>query len=419
MGVKVYIWDKYVGALVKTEQGIAFQYEPGFKKSGLNLSPINLPLDGKEVFINETEWKSTEGIPGLVYDSLPDRFGTNLLKIYFAEKGLTDKDIDVFAKLQYIGSRGMGALEYRPTVELEQTKDVISLEEIEKISLLSTKGKEALQTNVKDKKALMEIIHIGTSAGGARAKALIAINKINGDIKSGQLPLGSDYEYFLIKIDGANQDKLSEPSGYGRLEYTYSQMAADCSIHMEPCFLYKDTHFLTKRFDRGTNGEKIHVHSLCGILGLDYNQVGQYSYEQYFMASRKLDLGHDSLEEIFRRMVFNVLAHNCDDHTKNFSFMMDQTGRWFLSPAFDLCYSYDSSNEWVNGHNMNVNNKRKNITYEDLMTVGEKFNIKRRKKIFGHIKSVVDNFQVYAKKNQVKKSLIIEVNKNRPKLNSR
>lgn len=416
MGIEIYIWDKFVGAMVKTPEGIAFQYDPEFRKLGLNLSPVNLPTDGKEVFINETEWKETEGIPGLVYDSLPDRFGTNLLKTYFLDKGLSESDIDVFSKLQYIGNRGMGALEFRPATQTEQTNDVISLEEIEKLSILGSKGKEALDTNLKDKKALLQIIHIGTSAGGARAKALIAINKENGNIKSGQLPLGGDYGYYLIKIDGANKEKLAEPSGYGKLEFTYFQMAVDCGIKMTECSLYNNVHFLTKRFDRDEDGNKIHVHSLCGLLGMDYNRVGEYSYNHYFMAARKLGLGQDSMEEIFRRMVFNVLAHNCDDHTKNFSFLMDRRGNWYLAPAFDICYSYNSSNDWVNGHNMRINNKRTGITYEDIMSVGESFNIKKRKAIFEKIKSIVDNFVEYATANGVSKELINEVEENRPKI---
>lgn len=418
MGIEIYIWNKYVGALVKTQAGIAFQFNPEFKKSNLNLSPINLPLDGKDVFMNEPDWKATEGIPGFIYDSLPDRFGNNLLMAYFTEKGLTEKDIDVFTKLQYIGSRGMGALEFRPAMDTEQTNDVISMEEIEKIAILGTKGKEALETNIKDNKALLQILHLGTSAGGARAKALIAINKKNGNIKSGQLSLGPEYEYFIIKIDGANKNLLAEPSGFGKLEYTYSQMAQDCNIQMAECSLYKDTHFLTKRFDRDINGGKIHVHSLCGLLGLDYHQTGQYAYEHYFMAARKLGLGQDDFEEIFRRMVFNVLVHNCDDHTKNFSFRMDQNGIWSLSPAFDLCYSYDSSNEWVNGHNMRVNNKRTGITYDDLLKVGEKFNIKKRKDIIEKTKSIVNQFASYAKQNGVTQDLIDEVEKNRPRMES-
>ncbi|MCK5851805.1 type II toxin-antitoxin system HipA family toxin [bacterium] len=416
MGVEIYIWNKYVGALVETPQGIAFQYSPEFKKSRLKLSPINLPLNGKDVYINETDWKNTDGIPGLIYDSLPDQFGTNLLKTYFTDKGLTENDIDVFTKLQYIGTRGMGALEYRPATETEQADDIISMEDIEKISILATRGKEALNTNLQDKKALLKILHIGTSAGGVRAKALIAINKKNGDIKSGQLQLGADYEYFLIKIDGANKEKLGEPNGFGKLEYTYSQMAVDCNIQMTECSLYNDLHFLTKRFDRDQFGNKIHVHSLCGILGLDYNRIGQYSYEQFFMTARKLELGQNTMEEIFRRMVFNVLAHNCDDHVKNFSFMMDQNGIWSLNPAFDICYSYNSTNEWVKGHNIRVNNKRTGITYGDLIVVGEKFNIKKRKEIFGKIKTVVDNFQVYANANHVRKDLINMVEKKRPRI---
>jgi len=416
MGIEIFIWNKRVGGLVKTPQGIAFEYDREFIKTGIELSPKNLPLTGKKVFINEADWKATEGVPGLIYDSLPDKFGNDLLRAYFTDKGLTEKDIDVFAKLQYIGKRGMGALEFIPATEIEQTEDVISLEEIEKISMLSTKGKEALKTNLKDKNALLQILHIGTSAGGARAKALIAIDKVNGDIKSGQLPLGSDYGYYLIKIDGANKKELSEPSGYGRLEYTYSQMAKDCGIQMTECFLYADLHFLTTRFDRGDNGEKIHVHSLCGLMGLDYNQVGHYSYEHYFMAARSLGLGQDAMKEIFRRMVFNVLVHNCDDHTKNFSFIMDQKGNWSLSPAFDLSYSYNNSNEWVNGHNMRINGKRTDITHEDLMAVGRKFNIKKRIAIFKDIKSVVDKFPEYALKNKVVQLLIDQVENNRPRI---
>jgi serine/threonine-protein kinase HipA len=416
MGIEIFIWGVRIGAMVKTPEGVAFEYDPKFLKTGLELSPINLPLEGKKIYINEAEWKETEGIPGLIYDSLPDKFGNDLLRTYFSEKGLTKNDIDVFSKLQYIGKRGMGALEFSPATEINQTEDVISLEEIEKISMLSTRGKEALKTNIKDKDALLQILHIGTSAGGARAKALIAINKENGTIKSGHLPLGSDYGYYLIKIDGANKTKLEEPSGYGRLEFAYSQMAKDCNIRMTECSLYKNLHFLTKRFDRDENGNKIHVHSLCGLLGLDYNKVGQYSYEHYFMAARRLGLGQNDMEEIYRRMVFNVLVHNCDDHTKNFSFMMNQKGEWSLSPAYDLCYSYDNQNEWVNGHNMRINNKRSNITYEDLMTVGEKFNIKKRKLIFDNIKKVVDAFEQYAFKIKVKQELVDQVERNRPRI---
>lgn len=416
MGIDIYLWGMYVGALVQTPQGVAFQYTPEFRRSGLEISPVYLPLAGKEVFVNEPLWKATGGIPGCIYDALTDRFGNNLLMTYFNEKGLTESDIDVFAKLQYIGSRGMGALEFKPAMETDQRNDLISMEEIEQISVLGTKGKVALQTNMGDHKALLHILHIGTSAGGARAKALIAINKTNGDIRSGQLDLGNDFGYYLIKIDGANQDRLNEPSGFGKLEYSYSQMARDCGIQMMECTLYNGIHFMTRRFDRDEDGGKVHIHSLCGLLGLDYNSVGEYSYDQYFMAAMRIGLGMDSLEEIYRRMVFNVLAHNCDDHTKNFSFSMDRHGVWSLSPAYDLCYSYNSSNEWVNGHNMRINGKRKNIIAEDLLVVGERFNIKKRKSILSDLIEVISSFTNYAEKNEVSKALIEEVEMNRPKL---
>lgn len=414
MGIRVYIWGIYVGALVQTEQGIAFEYDSEFVKLGLEISPINLSTTAKKIYANEPNWSETGGIPGVIYDSLPDRFGTDLLKTYFLEKGLTPKDINSFAKLQYIGTRGMGALEYQPSTKTEQNNNTISLEEIEKLSLIGSQGKEALNTNFSDKKALLEIIHIGTSAGGARAKALIAINKKTGNIKSGQIKQTGEFEYYLIKIDGANESNLGEPSGFGRLEFTYAQMAKECGIEMTECALYKKTHFLTKRFDRDQNGDKLHVHSLCGLLSLDYNNIGEYSYEQYFLAARQLGLGQDALEEIYRRMVFNVLAHNCDDHTKNFSFVMNKKGEWALSPAFDVCYSYDSNNDWVSGHNMRVNGKRNNITHEDIMRVGEKFNLKKRKEIFFEIQTIVNQFKIYAKSNNVANDLINEVEKNRP-----
>lgn len=416
MELEIFIWGQRVGGLVQTDLGIAFEYDPAFKKTGLQLSPVYLPLEGKQVYMNEPEWRATEGIPGLIYDSLPDRFGNQLLQAYFTEKGLTEKDMNVFAKLQYIGSRGMGALEYRPAREPKQAEGPISLEEIEKISLISTQGKEALQTNLEDKEALLQILHIGTSAGGARAKALIAIHKETGEIRSGQLYWGKDYDYCLLKIDGANKAELHEPTGYGRLEYTYYQMALDSGIHMMPSSLYANTHFMTHRFDRDTDGNKLHVHSLCGLLALDYNAIGEYSYEQYYMAARRLGLGQDSLEQIFRRLVFNVLAQNCDDHTKNFSFTMDKQGRWSLSPAYDVCYSYNSSNEWVNGHNMRVNGKRTDISFDDLMAVGQKFNIKKREAIFKQLQSVIDQFTAYAEKNRVRAALVKEVEANRPKL---
>jgi len=414
MGIKVYIWDKFVGALVETTSGIAFEYDRDFIKTKLELSPIMMPLNGKKVYINEANWKNTNGIPGFINDSLPDSFGENLLTAYFKDKGLTEKDINVFSKLQYIGSRGMGALEYKPSMDVDVTKDAISMEDIEKVSMLALKGKESLNTNLKDKNALLQIIHVGSSAGGARAKAFIAINKKTGEIKSGQLFLGNEYDYYLIKIDGANKSKLNEPTGYGRLEYTYYQMAVDCGIVMSKSTLYDNTHFMTKRFDRDENGDKIHIHSLCGLMSLDYNAIGSYSYEQYIMTARRIGLGMDSLEEIYKRMVFNVLMRNCDDHTKNFSFKMNRQGEWSLSPAFDLCYSYNSSNAWVNGHNMTINGKRKNITIEDMLLIGERFNIKKRDKLIERVKEVASQFVDYAKSNDVPKSLIQEVKSNLP-----
>jgi len=416
MTIQVSIWGRSVGVLAKTEQGMVFSYDPDFKRSGLEISPFNLPLDGKDIYLNERIWQETAGVPGVFYDSLPDRFGNNLLQSYLEEKGYTSNEIDVFVKLQYVQQRGMGALEYFPGIGVQDYKDKITLDEIKQISDLGTKQKEVLRTDIKSKESLLQILHIGTSAGGARAKALIAINKTTGEIRSGQLNWGSDYGYFLLKVDGANQDQLNEPSGYGRLEFTYCQMATACGIDMMPSSLFQKDHFMTKRFDRTDSGEKVHLHSLCGLLGLDYNAVGTYSYDHYFMAARKLGLQADTMEEIYRRMVFNVLAKNCDDHTKNFAFLMDQSGEWHLSPAYDLCYSYNSGNEWVRGHNMKINGKRDDITAQDLDVIGKRYNLKRRRTIFNQVKSVIDDFRNYANQNGVKLELINEVEKSRPRI---
>lgn len=414
--LEIKLYGHTLGVLSQTLQGVAFEYYPEFKRSGLDLSPLQLPLDGKQVFVSEPEWRNTNGLPGVFNDSLPDRFGNNLLAAHFLSKGRLESDIDVFDKLQYVGTRGMGAIEYHPGIDTEPLTRAISLEEIEQVSKLGTASKEKLQTHIDSDHSLLDIIEIGTSAGGARAKALIAINEENGEIRSGQIPQPEAFTYYLIKIDGANEGTLSEPSGYGRLEYAYYQMVRDSGIDMAPSKLYADTHFLTQRFDRTTTGEKIHVHSLCGIAGLDYHNVGGYSYENYFMVARQLGLGIDSFEEMFRRMVFNVLAHNCDDHTKNFSFMMLPSGEWKLSPAFDMSYSYKSSNEWVNGHNMRVNGKRTAITTEDLLAIGRKFNVSKRKRILQDVNEVVNRFAEYAEENKVKAGLIEDVELHRPKL---
>ena len=414
--LEITLYGYTVGVLSQTPQGVAFEYYPEFKRSGLDISPMQLPLNGKQVFINEPDWRFTNGIPGVFNDSLPDRFGNNLLAAHFLSQGLREADIDIFDKLQYVGTRGMGGLEYHPGLDTEPLTRAISLEEIEKISQLGTLSKEKLKTHIESDGSLLDIIEIGTSAGGARAKALISIHDQTGEIRSGQIEQPEGYKYYLIKIDGANEGTLNEPSGYGRLEYAYYQMVKDCGINMSHSELYQGTHFMTQRFDRTVKGEKIHVHSLCGIAGLDYNNVGGYSYENYFMVARQLGLGINSFEEMYRRMVFNVLAQNCDDHTKNFSFMMMPSGEWKLSPAFDMCYSYNSSNEWVNGHNMRVNGKRTKIDVDDLFEIGRKFNVSKRKQIIDKVASVVNQFVSFAEENGVTAKLRDEVEQNRPKL---
>jgi len=417
---EIKLWGELVGA-VRWDQDLLlgfFQYDPNFLKKGWDLSPIKMPIANGSVIYsfpelrkgrNETE-DTFKGLPGLLSDALPDKYGNRLINIWLAQQGRPDNSMNPVEKLCFIGTRGMGALEFEPA-QIKSSKNSFSLEldslvEVAK-KMLSQREDFLTNINKEQEKAMQEILKIGTSAGGARPKAVIAYNPKTKDIRSGQGNVPKGFEHWLLKLDGVSDAQFGESSGWGRVEYAYYLMAKDCGIEISECQLLEENgraHFMTKRFDREGN-TKHHIQSLCGLQHYDFNDMDGYSYEQVFQTMRLLRLTYPEAEEMFRRMVFNVLATNYDDHTKNFSFLLKQNEKWKLSPAYDLCFSYDETNHWVNKQTLSINGKRLNITKEDLMTIAKDNNIKKGENIITEINSVVKSWKEYAKKAKVRSDL--------------
>jgi serine/threonine-protein kinase HipA len=404
---QVKLWDKLVGAVLwNKSQGVAsFEMDSTFVKTNLDLAPLTMPLSsaGNSIFQfpnipNETY----HGLPGLLADALPDRFGNQLIDIWLASRGRDRNSMNPVERLCYLGNRGMGALEFEPSLKNEKEKSsILEIGELVELSKKALSEKSLLSTTFsKDEaEALADIIKVGTSAGGARAKAVIAFNKKTNEVRSGQLLAPEGFEHWLIKFDGVTNEQLGDPKGYGRIEYAYHLMAVDCGITMTECRLLEENgraHFMTKRFDRQGHNQKLHMQTLCGMCHFDYNNPNAYAYEQAFQAMRELRLPYDDAEQLYKRMVFNVLARNQDDHTKNISFLMDQKGTWRLSPAYDITYAFNPANKWIARHQMAVNGKRENITLNDLLSVAKQMNIKKPKDIINKTKSVLENWLNYA-----------------------
>lgn len=409
--VDVKLWGKDVGALLwDNNNNIAsFQYEDKFLRSGLNISPIIMPLiPGTEDQVYQFPGNRNacfNGLPGLIADSLPDKFGTQIINEWFAAHGLADEDITPLDRLCYVGKRGMGALEFEPSQSIKgvDTSSIIHIEELTRLADSVFKDRNSFQEKLlQEDKSILDILKIGTSAGGAKPKAIIAFNQSTNEVRSGQVKAPDGFSYWLLKFDGSTfseHDKItSSPKGIGNIEYAYYCMAKDCGINMMECRLLSEGdshHFLTKRFDRSDNGDKLHVQTLAGIA--HYDRDVRHSYEEAFGIMRKMKLDYPQQEEFFRRMVFNVVTRNHDDHTKNHSFLMDKAGRWRLAPAYDLCYSYSPSGRWTSRHQMSLNGKQDKFKYDDLKTVGEKAGIKRPDEIIENVVDVASHWTEYAK----------------------
>lgn len=409
----VNIWNKRVGAIAwNSETGIgSFEYSPSFLKNKWNLAPLKMPIDRAEKKIfSFPELRNSptfKGLPGLLADILPDKYGNALINNWLTRHGRPTDSLNPIEILCFIGSRGMGALEFEPVQPKTNDKatqiEIGSLIEVAE-GILSGRKDFSTDLTLDEEKALLDILKIGTSAGGARAKAVIAYNPKTKKVLSGQTKVPKGFEHWLIKFDGIADKQFGASNGYGRVEMAYHLMALEAGIEMTECRLLEENgraHFMTRRFDRTTVTGKLHVQSLCALQHYDFNEVHLYSYEQLFETMRILGLPYPQAEQLYRRMVFNVMGRNCDDHTKNFAFIMDKTGEWKLSPAYDICHAYRPGSDWVSQHALSINGKRKNITKTDLIGFAKLMNIKKADSIVNQIADVIRNWGIYAEKAKV------------------
>jgi serine/threonine-protein kinase HipA len=398
---KVFLWGKLIGAVAwdPDKELATFEYTSAFLKDDFEISPIVMKRETRIFSFPELNRKTYYGLPGMLADSLPDKFGNALINAWLVQHNRPENDFSPIERLCYIGTRGMGALEYEPALRKEEKKSVpVEIDEMIKLAQYVIDNRMEMLVNLKDEgKSLEAIIRIGTSAGGARAKALIAWNRETNEIRSGQVQPPKGFEPWIMKFDGVNDQALGMSEGYGRIEYAYHLMAKDAGIRMSECHLFEENeraHFMTRRFDREFNGEKIHMQSLCALAHYDFNMAGAFGYEQAFSVIQKLNLGYDTLEEMYRRMVFNIIARNHDDHTKNIAFLMGKDGKWKLSPAFDVIWAYNSSGPWTNQHQMTINGKRDGFTRADLLAPAKQFGVKNANTI---IEEVVESVSKWSK----------------------
>lgn len=404
--VKVTLWGSPIGYLHQQENGlIGFQYDADFIGSGIEVSPIRMPLSNMTYSFPALPEETYSGLPGMVADSLPDKFGNIVIKRYLDSIGRSDDILTPLEKLCYTGKRGMGALEYEPARELVDINEKVDIDALTKLAAEILSNKENLHVADNDH-MIAQLMQCSSSVGGARAKTLIAWNKEKNDIRSGQINAGDGYEYWLLKFDdiGNNKDKDNEPDSgeYTKIEYAYYLMAQACGIEMSECRLYHEngrSHFITKRFDRiGNKGEKQHMQSLCAMAHMDFNSPRIYSYEDAFQVMRQLKLPHGDFVQLYKRMLFNEFAKNYDDHTKNIAFLMNKKGEWSLAPAYDMTFSYRKGSPWVSAHQMLINGKAEDITSEDLLAVAEKAGIKQSnaKSCIEHVKTAVSEWTRFA-----------------------
>ncbi|MFC1510195.1 type II toxin-antitoxin system HipA family toxin [Candidatus Omnitrophota bacterium] len=421
---EIYLWSNKVGAVGwDNETNVAtFEFEKKFLESIYDIAPLWMPLEearrGVTKFsfpdINKLTYK---GLPGLLADALPDNYGNKIIDIWLARQGRSPKDFSPVERLCYMGNRSMGALVFKPVIRTSMDKSVlIDIGELVDLAQRIVNNRSALATDYNDdkSKAITDIISVATSAGGNRSKAVIAINKKTKQIRSGQIDVPKDFTHWILKFDGVKDEALGDPKGYGLIEYVYYKMALSAGINMNECALLKEngrSHFMTKRFDRLNHNEKIHMQTLCAIAHFDYNAPGSHSYEQAFQVMRELKLPYPDMEQLYRRMVFNVAARNQDDHTKNISFLMDKSGEWRLSPAYDIIYAYNASQGFTNKHQMQVNGKRDGFQREDLILVGDNNGIKNCKKIIEETLESILKWPQLAKNEGLSKDKISKIKK--------
>ena len=423
---KVSLWGRVIGAVHfnPTDGYSTFQYDPEFARSGIQLSPMMMPLSESEYIFRNLPKETFHGLPGMLADSLPDRFGNAMINVWLAQQGRMPDSFNPVERLCYIGSRGMGALEFSPTSGPRNINaQKIEVSRLVELASQMLTNRTKLQTSfakLKQTNALKQILQISTSPGGARAKALIAWNRGTNEVRSGQVNAGPGFESWLLKFDGVsgNKDKeLEDPKGYGAIEFAYYLMVKDAGITISESRLLEENghrHFMTKRFDRQLDNKKIHMQSLAALGHYDFNATEAYSYEQAIIMIRLLNLPMATIEEQVRRMIFNIVARNQDDHVKNIGFLMDAGGNWSLSPAFDVTYSYNPLGDWTSRHQMSMNGKVDNFTHQDFKSFAKMAGMKRGRieQIINDVQSVVKNWPVYAQKAGVAESWIKDIQGN-------
>lgn len=418
--IEVFAWGRQVGA-VAADPGTgvyAFEYHPDWVRGGVELAPLHMPL-GPEVFVFPALAERTfHRLPPLLADALPDAFGNALVDRWMAEQGIEAARITALDRLAYASDRAMGALEFfPPALATAQAPTAVQLADLVLAARRTVHGQ--LDGDATALEALQQLISVGTSAGGARAKAVVAYNPVTAQVRSayGQLPEG--FEHWLIKLDGVSasgmdgrEDRLGEGAPYGRIEYAYHRMAVAAGIEMAECQLLAEgprRHFMTRRFDRGPCGERHHVISLCALAHLDFNQIGAHSYDQYLATVRALGLDDDAMQQAYRRMVFNVMAVNRDDHTKNFAFLRRERGTWELAPAFDVTHAHKPDSYWTARHLMAVNGRFEHISLADLHAVGARHHVKAYKRVVREVAAAVDDWARHAAEAEVPPTFVAPV----------
>ncbi|UCB55463.1 MAG: type II toxin-antitoxin system HipA family toxin [Thiotrichales bacterium] len=407
----VKLWGDIVGAVSWLEDRAyaVFEYDPSFLQKGLDISPLHMSIDDaidsdRRYSFPALNRDTYLGLPGLLADALPDKFGNSIIDAWLARNGRDSASFSPVERLCYTGKRGMGALEFSPSI-IDKYDESVPVEVAELVGLAQEimQERNALEVNIgrsehDNAEAILDILRVGTSAGGARPKAVIAMDQA-GKVMSGQTRVPKNYQYWILKFDGVTDLELGEPRGYGRIEYAYYLMARAAGIGMAESRLLEENgraHFMTRRFDRA-DGAKLHMQTLCGIAHYDFNMAGAYSYEQAFTVMRRLRLSKAEATEQFRRMVFNVIARDQDDHTKNIAYLMGPDGKWRLSPAYDVIYSHNPAGQWTNQHQMSLNGKRDHFSRSDLVAVGESISLTRTEQVINEVYAAVERWPEFAR----------------------
>lgn len=412
---RVLLWGRDIGAVtwLDDRELAVFQYVPAFVASDIQVAPLTMPLHEAPYEFPALERETFHGLPGLVADSLPDKYGNRLIDAWLASQGRSPSSMNPVERLCYTGNRGMGALEFKPAIEGAPSKthklEIAALVELANRVLDERISLEEKFAGQNDRRTIEDILRVGTSAGGARAKAVLAWNSKTGEFRTGQAPVSKGFSHWIMKFDGihGNRDKeLADPQGFGRIEYAYSLMATNAGILMEECRLHEEggrAHFMTRRFDRTDKGTKLHMQSLGAMRHFDYNQAGAYGYEQAIETIQLLSLPVEDIEQQVRRTFFNILARNQDDHVKNTAFLMNKQGQWRLSPAFDVTYSFNPSGAWTSRHQMSLNGKRDNFDNEDLITYAKAAGLKKAKSttLLREVAGAIEDWRRYAAEAEV------------------